>query len=51
MNADAGSICLSEKFSKILANKEFYSYVNDALAYAEKRFLSDYKPAKFTDVR
>lgn len=47
INADAGSICLSEKFSSMLANKEFYSYVNDALAYAEKRFLSDYKPAKF----
>ena len=45
-----GSICLSEKFSSMLANKEFYGYVNDALAYAEKRFLSDYKPAKFTDV-
>ena len=31
----------------MLANKEFYSYVTDALAYAEKRFLADYKPAKF----
>jgi hypothetical protein len=50
VNADADSICLSEKFSSMLANKEFYGYVNDALAYAEKRFLSDYKPAKFADV-
>lgn len=50
VNADAGSICLSEKFGKMLANKEFYSYVNDALAYAEKRFLADYKPAKFAYV-
>lgn len=47
VNANADSICLSEKFSSMLANKEFYGYVNDALAYAEKRFLSDYKPAKF----
>lgn len=51
VNANADSICLSEKFSSMLANKEFYGYVNDALAYAEKRFLSDYKPAKFAYVR
>lgn len=50
VNANADSICLSEKFSSMLANKEFYGYVNDALAYAEKRFLSDYKPAKFAYV-
>ena len=47
VNANADSICLSEKFSSMLANKEFYGYVNDTLAYAEKRFLFDYKPAKF----
>lgn len=47
MNANADSICLSEKFSSMLANKEFYGYVNDTLAYAEKRFLFDYKPTKF----
>lgn len=44
---DNGSIALSGEFTELLANAEFRSYVEDALAYGKYRFLENYDPENY----
>lgn len=47
LKVDGNMLRLSAEFKQHLQNTVFRSYVEDTLAYAEKRFLSDFRPAKF----
>lgn len=47
VNEAGDIISISDKFAELLQNAEFKTYLQDTLAYAEKRFLADFNAEKF----
>lgn len=47
VNEAGNIISLSDKLAELLQNAEFKAYLQDTLAYAEKRFLADFNAEKF----